>query len=179
MTINGEPVSKEEFASLYRKNNQSLIDDSLKTTPEEYLDLFINYKLKVLEAENLGKDTLASFRKEFSDYREQLAKQFLNYTEITEDDLKEAYQRMCTEINAEHILLRTPPNANAEQDSAVYQRCIEIRQKIANGAGFEQLATQYSEDPSVEKNRGNLGYFTAFQMVPQFEDAAFSRNNFV
>ena len=77
MTINGEPVSKEEFASLYRKNNQSLIDDSLKTTPEEYLDLFINYKLKVLEAENLGKDTLASFRKEFSDYREQLAKQFL------------------------------------------------------------------------------------------------------
>ncbi len=174
MTINGEPVSKEEFASLYRKNNQSLIDDSLKTTPEEYLDLFINYKLKVLEAENLGKDTLASFRKEFSDYREQLAKQFLNYTEITEDDLKEAYQRMCTEINAEHILLRTPPNANAEQDSAVYQRCIEIRQKIANGAGFEQLATQYSEDPSVEKNRGNLGYFTAFQMVPQFEDAAFS-----
>lgn len=174
LTIDGNPVSKEEFVSLYMKNNQSLIDDSLKTTPEEYLDLFINYKLKVLEAEHLGMDTLASFRKEFTQYREQLAKQFLNYSEISEADLQQAYQRMCTEVNASHILLRTPPNSTQEQDSAVYDRCVQLRNEIINGANFEETAATISEDPSAQKNQGNLGYFTAFQMVPQFEEAAFS-----
>ncbi|PTN06346.1 peptidylprolyl isomerase [Mangrovibacterium marinum] len=176
LTIGGIPVFKEEFVSLYKKSNQGFVDDSLKTSPREYLDLFINYKLKVIEAEKRGMDTLASFRNEFNQYREQLARQFMNFSEVTEDDMQEAYRRMCTELNAAHILLGMPPHASREQDSASYRRCMQLRQEIVNGANFEDLANQYSDDPSASSNHGHLGYFSGGQMVPEFEDAAFKLN---
>jgi len=174
MTIGGQQITKEEFVRLYRKNNENLINDSLRKSPEEYLDLFVNYKLKVLEAKNKGMDTLSSFTAEFGKYRNQLAKNYLNYNEITEEDMRSAYQRMCSEVKAAHILIRLAPDAQPEQDSAIYRKCMDIRNQILQGSDFETVATQYSEDPSVSRNQGMLGYFSAFQMVSEFEDAAFN-----
>lgn len=173
LKLSNYSVSKEEFQRLYKKNNQNLQEDSLKKTPEEYLQLFINYKLKVLEAESLGMDTTVSFKKEFKQYRDQVAQPYLTYSKVTDENLQKAYQRSITELKAAHILVKISPNATENEQAAAYQRCLDIRKEIEDGAKFEAMAKQYSDDPSVSRNGGTLGYFTAFQMVPEFEDAAF------
>lgn len=174
LQIDGEPVSRAEFERLYRKNNLNLLDDSLKQMPKDYLELFINYKLKVREAEELGLDTLPDFLREFNNYKEQVAKTYLNYNTLTEDEIRAGYERMTTEIKASHILIEVAPNASqAEADSAL-QKSLRIRAQLEQGADFKTLARKYSDDPSVVKNGGSLGYFKGFQMVPEFDQAAFA-----
>ncbi|WP_372776032.1 peptidylprolyl isomerase [Mangrovibacterium sp.] len=174
LTIGNESISKEEFVRLYKKNNQNLLDDSLRKSPTEYIDLFINYKLKVKQAEDLGLDTLKSFQNEFLEYRNQLAKPYLSNSTITDEALMEAYRRMKSEVKASHILIRLAPDANQQAQDAAYDQCLKIRDQAIKGVDFAQLARQYSEDPSAAKNGGLLGYFSAFQMVPEFEEAAFN-----
>ena len=173
LTIDNKPITKEEFVRLYQKNNQNLQDDSLKKSPEEYLELFINYKLKVLEAKELKMDTVASFQKEFKQYRDQVAKPYLSYSNITDESLQQAYEHMTTEVKASHILIAVAPDALPAEVDAARQKCLKIRQQILDGADFGEIARRYSNDPSAAKNNGSLGYFTGFQMVPEFEDAAF------
>lgn len=174
LTIDGTPITKDEFVRLYQKNNQNLQDDSLKKSPEEYLDLFINYKLKVMEAKELKMDTVASFQKEFKQYRSQVAKPYLSYSNITDESLHLAYDRTITEVKASHILLAVSPDALPADVDAAYQKCLKTRQQILDGADFGEMARQFSNDPSAAQNSGLLGYFTGFQMVPEFEDAAFN-----
>ena len=171
--IDDQQITRAEFVRLYQKNNDHLLDESEKKTPKEYLDLFINFKLKVLEAERLGYDTVPGFISELKNYREELAKPYLTAVKYTNKMVETAYQRMKTEVNASHILLRLPPNATPADTLKAWNKLIEIRQKIKSGADFNQMAEKYSEDPSAKTNQGNLGYFTAFQMVYPFEDAAY------
>ncbi len=173
LTIPGEEVSKDEFVRLYQKNNQFLPDDSLRKSPEEYMDLFINYKLKVIQAQDLGLDTLAAFRKEYKQYRDQLAEQYLKPADFSDELYKQAYDRMCTEVKAAHILIQCTENASPAEVEKARDRCLDIRARVLAGADFESMAMQYSDDPSAKQNKGILGYFTAFQMVPEFEEAAF------
>ena len=174
LTIDNKRITKDEFVRLYQKNNQNLQDDSLKKSPEEYLELFINYKLKVREAKELRMDTVVSFQKEFKQYRDQVAKPYLSYSNITDESLQQAYQRMTTEVKASHILIAVAPDALPTDVDAAYQKCLKIRQQILDGADFGEMARQFSNDPSAANNNGSLGYFTGFQMVPEFEDAAFN-----
>ncbi|WP_163712046.1 peptidylprolyl isomerase [Mangrovibacterium lignilyticum] len=173
LTISGEPISKTEFVRLYRKNNQNLQDDSLRKTPDEYLELFINYRLKVRQAKELGMDTLASFQEEYKQYRDQVAMPYLSYSNITDESLHDAYQRMTTEVKASHLLLKLAPDAPQEIADSVYNQCLKLRQQLLDGADFGEMARSYSDDPSVVKNNGLLGYFAGFQMVPEFDEAAF------
>ncbi|RKD90146.1 peptidylprolyl isomerase [Mangrovibacterium diazotrophicum] len=174
LTIDDTPITKDEFVRLYQKNNKNLQDDSLKKSPEVYLELFINYKLKVMEAKELKMDTVASFQKEFKQYRNQVAKPYLSYSNINDESLHQAYDRMTTEVKASHILIAVSLDALPADVDAAYQKCLKIRQQILDGADFGEMARQFSNDPSAAQNNGLLGYFTGFQMVPEFEDAAFS-----
>lgn len=175
LTINNKPVSLEEFKWIYNKNNSQAIND--QKTVEEYLELFINYKLKVEEAIALGYDTTAGFKRELANYRDQLAKNYLVDREVNEDLLKEAYQRMLEDVRASHILIRLDPNSSPDDTLAAYNKAIHIRSRIINnGEGFETVARGTSDDPSVKNNGGDLGFFTVFQMVYPFETAAYSLN---
>ncbi|MCF8380957.1 MAG: peptidylprolyl isomerase [Bacteroidales bacterium] len=172
MTIAGRDITLGEFERIYMKNNNDNVVQ--KQSLEEYLDMFINFKLKVIEAEELGKDTLESFLKEFNSYKKQLAKPYMTNPDITEEFAKEAYERMKKEVLASHILLSLAEDASPEDTLYVYEKLMNIRQRILDGEDFESLARATSEDPSAKTNGGLLGWFSVFRMVYDFESAAFN-----
>lgn len=173
LTVNGHKVSKEEFIYNYNKNN-NLYQDNEKSSPKEYLDLFIDFKLKVAEAIALRMDTSQSFKNELAGYRKEVAAPYLTDIEFNEQQVRELYRRTTLEVNASHILLKLDNNATPRQQKDVLNKISSIREEIANGKDFSEAAVEYSEDPSVVRNKGTLGYFSAFMMVAPFEDAAFS-----
>jgi len=171
-TINNEPYYSEEFLTVYKKNLQ--ITTTTKTSFEGYLKLFINYKLKVKEARFLGIDTLPKFKKELKQYKENLIKPYLKDDVVTKSLVKEAYERLKKEINVSHILVFLKPNASPKDTLKAYNKLIKARNLVIEGADFTAIAKKYSEDTTVDKDGGNVGYFTALQMVYPFEDAAYS-----
>ena len=175
VTIGDKKFTKDEYQKIYTKNNTQLNDESEIKTPEEYMDLFINYKLKVIEAEKQGLDTIKTFKNELAGYRDELAKPYLTEIKITDSTLQETYYRTTHMVKASHILLNLPKNASAEDTLKIYNRLLDIRQQFINGEkSFEQLAEENSQDPSVKYNKGDLGYFKAFSMITPFENAAFN-----
>lgn len=173
MEIDGRKITSEEFLRVYNKNN-NITPETEKKTIDEYLDLFINYKLKVIEAENLGYDTVKSFVDEFSGYREQLAKPYLQNEALKESLVKEAYDRYAYEIRASHILISCPADATAQDSAKAYKKAMEIRARVKAGEPFSEVAKATSDDPSVKENGGDLGYFSVFRMVYPFETGAYN-----
>jgi peptidyl-prolyl cis-trans isomerase SurA len=169
-----KPVPADEFIYLYRKNHTEKSGEFTQQKIEEYLDLFINFKLKVEEARRRGLDTTRAFLKEYGTYREELRKPYLPDTRILDSLVELTYKRMKEEVRASHILLNLKPDAAPEDTLKVYQRAIEIRNRILAGEAFEAVAVASSEDPSAQINKGDLGYFTAMQMVYPFEQAAYT-----
>ncbi|HOI49958.1 MAG TPA: peptidylprolyl isomerase, partial [Prolixibacteraceae bacterium] len=174
VTIGGQPVGLEEFIRIYRKNNENLQNPEDKKSPQAYLDLFVNFKLKVREAEQLGLDTTQAFRNELAGYRRELAAPYLTDIQLNEQLVQETYRRMTREVNASHILVALPENPSPADTLAAYQRAAEIRRQVLSGVDFNQAAEKWSQDPSAKNNRGNLGWFTVFQMVYPFEEAAYT-----
>ena len=172
LTIVDEQVSLEEFERIYRKNNN---ESSLnRQDPEAYLELFINFKIKVKEAEALGMDTTAKFINELEGYRKQLAKPYLVDEEAKEAMMKEAYLWSKYDIRARHILIRLPESPTPEDTLAAYDKIMEIRARIKSGEAFDVVAKATSEDASVHQNGGDLNYFTVFSMVYPFEKMAYA-----
>ncbi len=171
MTIGQQNISLGEFEYLYQKNNQITSADT--SSLEEYIDLFANFKLKVIAAEDAGYDTVPSFIKELDGYREQLAEPYLKDQDLSEKLLHEAYDRMKEEVEASHILFSIKSDA-PEDTLAAYNKALKARDEIINGTDFKDVAKKYSEDPSAAANGGYLGYFSAFQMVLPFEEAAYN-----
>lgn len=174
LSIGDTQVSKAEFERIYKKNNSNLYNESDKKSPKDYLNLFIDFKLKVIEAESLKMDTNSVFINELNGYRKELAKPYLTDVKYNEQMVRKLYDRMAKEVNASHILLMVKKDASDAEDQAVLNRILEIKKEIDSGKDFGEAASQYSEDPSAKTNKGNLNYFTAFQMVAPFENAAFS-----
>ncbi len=175
MTIGDKEISLDEFERIYNKNNSSITTN--KQTPEEYLDLFINFKLKVIEAENLGMDTTEKFLQEFNSYKDQLAQPYMTDEETKMQLMEEAYERMKWDIHISHILLGMDNQATPEDTLELYEKAIEIRDRIIEGEDFSEVARATSDDPSVRMNGGDLGYFTVFMMVYPFETAAYNLEN--
>ena len=174
ITIGETKVSKAEFERIYKKNNNNLYNETDKKSPKEYVDLYVNFKLKVIEAEALKMDTNSVFINELGGYREELAAPYLTDVKFNEQMVKDLYTRMTKEVNASHILLRIEKDATLAEEKDVFNRIIEIKKKIDEGKDFGLAAMEYSEDPSAKTNKGSLNYFTAFQMVAPFENAAYS-----
>ena len=173
-SIDSNAVMADEFLYVYEKNNFN--NDSIYTEEdiEAYLDLFLNFKLKVAAAKSAGIDTSEAFITEFNSYKDQLIKPYLSESIEQEKLLTEAYERMKYEIDASHILVSVDENASPEDTAVAYEKMEEIRQRALSGEDFGSLAEQFSGDPSAKTNKGRLGFFTAFQMVFAFEEAAYS-----
>lgn len=186
VTIGNEPVTVGEFMHIYNKNNtQTSVQEP--STVEEYLDLFINFKLKVKEAVDLKMDTVAEFQKELAGYREQLAKPYFIDESVNEALLMEAYNRKLQDVRASHILIKVTADAVPEDTLEAYNKIVNIRGEVLAGKDFGEAATEYSDDPSAQDreeisgkqryrrgNKGDLGYFTVFNMVYPFENAAYN-----
>ena len=185
MTIGDEPVTVKEFTDVYNKNN--LKDDVVeKKSIDEYLDLFVNFKMKVMEAYEMKLDTNAKFKKELMGYRKQLAKPYFTNEEISEELIEEAYQRKLKDIRASHILITCDKHALPSDTLKAYNKAMDIRKKALKDPDFGKLASTYSQDPSARDvkatettparkgNHGDLGYFTVFDMVYPFETGAYN-----
>ena len=147
-TIEDQSVSTEEFLKVFNKNRDIVAEENKKSI-EEYLQLYINYKLKLKQAYDLKYDTVSTYKKELAQYREQLLTPYLKDSKITRSLVKEAYDRTKVEVNASHILVRLLPKASAADTLNAFNKIIEARNKILKGASFEEIAKEYSEDPSA------------------------------
>lgn len=171
-TINDKPVYSSEFLRVYNKN-LSVVKDEDQKDMKKYLDLFVNYKLKIQDALDSGIDTIPSYLKELNTYKKQLIEPYLKDQKVVDKLVREAYERSKYEVRASHILIKTNPKKPNDTLKA-YNKIVEARKKIVDGADFRTVAQDYSEDPSVKRNNGDLGYFKVFSMVYPFENAAFS-----
>src|SRR4030042_3520529 len=144
MTIGNEKVTRSEFERIYHKNNSSVVYEN--KSPREYLDLFINFKLKVMEAKALGYDTMGAFIKELDGYRDQLAKPYLQDKEQIQQMLDETYRRTATEVNASHIAIKVAAGGLPSDTLEAYNKIMSIRDRILAGESFEDLAMSYSDD---------------------------------
>jgi peptidyl-prolyl cis-trans isomerase SurA len=172
-TIGSDPILSDDFSYVYTKNNINAENAYAENSLKEYMNLYVNFRLKVKEAEALGLDTTAAFKSELDGYKKQLAAPYLTEKEVTQQLVREAYDRMKEEVRASHILILVKPDADPKDTLIAYNKIKNIRDKALKGENFDQLAKANSEDPSAATNSGDLGYFTALQMVYPFEDAAF------
>ena len=188
ITLGDKEITAKEFMDVYEKNNvkSEVID---KKSVDEYLNMYINFKLKVTEAEARQMDTLSKFVKEYEGYRKQLAKPYFSNDAATEQLVEEAYERMHWDINASHILIKCDLHDTPADTLKAYNKALELRKRILKGEDFGDVAVEASDDPSAKGmeeipgkqraykgNRGNLGYFTVFDMVYPFETGAYNTN---
>ena len=148
ITIGDKEISAREFMDTYEKNNVKT-DVLDKKNIDEYLDLYVDFKLKVTEAEDLKMDTVPSFVKELKNYRDQLAKPYFSNDDITEELVKEAYERMQFDMNAAHILIKCGAKALPADTLAAYDKAMKIRERILKGEDFSAVAMEMSDDPSA------------------------------
>ena len=167
LKIEDEDISLLEFKNILYKNNYN--EEITKESLDEYIDLFVRFKLKVKEAQSLGLDTVESFINELEGYRKQLAAPYLRNKDFDEAMLEEAYERIKQDVNVSHILIEI-----GEDEEKSYDKALDIRNEIlSKNISFSDAARKYSSDKSAVNNGGNLGYFTAFMMVYDFENAAY------
>ncbi|MBP5319327.1 MAG: peptidylprolyl isomerase [Paludibacteraceae bacterium] len=168
ITIGDEAVSKEEFEYYYHKNNHNLSEEQLSA--EAYAQLFVNFKLKVKAAYDAKYDTVRSFQDEFNGYREQLADQYLGEPELKKALVQEALDHLKEDLEVSHILIRC---VGTSDTLAAYQRALELREKLTP-ENFNEMAAQYSEDPTASVNKGHLRYITGMSLIYAFEHAAYN-----
>ena len=169
MKVNGVDVPKSEFEYLYHKNSQQqLASQSL----DEYVDMFVNYRLKVADAIADGVDTTEAFRQEIDQYRRELAAPYLVDSVFLNNLVQEAWERSHDEVDASHIMIFK--KGNAAEDNAAKATLDSLRKVALNGGDFAALANQYSQDRGTVGRGGDLGYMVAGRYPYQFEKTAFS-----
>ena len=189
MTINGKAVSAEEFLYIYEKNNQAGALDP--KTMEEYLDMFINFKLKVAEAEAQGIDTTEAFKKELKGYRAQATPKYLQDEAAMDSLIEMSWRHMAKDRRAAHIAIQCPANADSAAQAEALAKINEAYERVTVGKGvmkgkgkraklvrqkveaFDKVAREVSTDPSVQETGGELGWITPFRYVYPLEEAVY------
>lgn len=173
LQLGNRSFTTDEFFQSYTKNRFSA-DSTTALSASEYFELYTNMKLKVLAAQQEGRDTTADFQEEIASYKDQLAKNYLVDKNLVEELATEAYERLRQEVHASHILVAVPQDASPADTLSAYRAAVAMRGRILEGADFGDMAAQFSKDPTAPTNRGDLGYFTAFQMLYPFETVAYT-----
>lgn len=172
LTIDGDPIYAQEFKQVYTKN-LDLVQEEDQKSVDNYLNMFIDYKLKVEEAKAQGLDKSEEYLKDFKKYEEQLSRTYLYEDNVTEDVALEAYKRGLEELNVSHILMMCNWDAFPQDTLAAYNKIVEVRKKALAGEDFNELAKKYSEEPGANEREGKLGFFSVFDMVYPFETMAY------
>ena len=168
LKVDGEPVMTSEFLRVYNKNLDLVKDESQKDV-DGYLKLFTEYQLKLKEAKRLKLDQDAKYQREFLRYKKQLTKNYLSENKVTDALVKEAYERNSYDINASHVLVRLDGNAKDTIDA--YNQVLKLRERVLQ-EGFDAVKADVHNGKTIFLE--DLGYFSAFKMVYDFETAAFN-----
>lgn len=167
-TVDNQPVLAKEFLRVYNKNLDLVKDESQKDI-DEYLKLYVNYKLKLAEARDLGFHEKTSYLRELQGYKKQLAQNYLTDHEVTDALVKEAYQRVSNDVKVQHILFRMDPSV--VDTTAIYSKLKELKSRLKN-EDFSQLQKEMHDGSRVFVE--DLGYFSGFKMVYEFENVAYN-----
>ncbi len=159
-SVQNKPVHVSEFDYIYKKTNGEKADYSQKSL-EEYLDLYIKFKLKVQRARDMQLDTIPALIKELSGYRRQLANSYLVDKEVTEKLVQEAYERSLEEVDLSHIMVKLPNNPQPTDTLIAYKKIMKAKASLDSGQSFSMVAKEYSEDDNTKNNNGRLGFFAA------------------
>lgn len=182
--VGSESVTANEFINTFNKNNS--LENATENELKDYLELYINFKLKVMDGIDYKIDTALSFQRELASYKYQSAQPYLVDKEVTEKLINEAVERSKLMVRASHILILCEPNALPKDTLTAYLKILDIRKKILSGTiTFPEAAVQFSEDVSARDevnrdkkiqfgNKGDLGYFSAFDLIYPFESAAYN-----
>lgn len=169
MKINGKEIKLSEFEYLFHKNNQQQLQ---KETLPQYVERFVNYKLKVADAEALKIDTLKRIKNELEGYKNDLVAPYLVDSTVTNRLVKEAYDRATKNVDIDHLML--PLGQNKEDNNKQLAKLDSLRNCILKGQNFNDLAVKYSIDPSVKTNKGHYGYITSGVFPYKFEYEAYN-----
>ena len=169
MKINGKEVKLSEFEYLFHKNNQQQLQ---KESLQQYVDRFVNYKLKVADAEALKIDTIGRIKRELEGYKNELVAPYMVDTTVTARLVQEAYSRAVKNVDIDHIML--PLGKDKADNEKQLAKLDSIRTCILKGQDFSTLAQKYSIDPSVKSNKGHYGYITSGVFPYKFEYEAFN-----
>ena len=178
MTINGVAVPRSEFEYSFNKNNGEGVIDKLSV--DEYVTLFVNYKLKVAAALDAKLDTLSSFRQEYQMYRDQQIRPTMVSDADVLAEARQMYDRTKEMIGAKglvrpaHILLRLSTKATAQQQEKIKQRMDSVYRALQGGADFAEMAKKVSEDAGSAARGGELPWIAPSQTLKEFEDVAYS-----
>ncbi len=174
-TVDGIPVGVSEFNYIYNKNNGEKADYS-KASIEEYLDLYVKFKLKVRKAKELKLDTIKALQDELAGYRQQLANSYLVDKEVNQKLVNEAFERKQKDVKVSHILISLSERANDATVAAAREKAAQIKQKLEQGADYSMMVKTMSNDKNTSDNEGELGWITA--MLPsgfyELESAIFN-----
>ena len=193
MTINGKPVSAGEFLYIYEKNNQAGALDP--KTMDEYLEMFINFKLKVAEAEAQGIDTTEAFKKELKGYRAQATPKYMQDDAAMDSIVALSWARIAKDRRAAHIAIQCPANADSAAQADALAKINEAYERVTRGQlkvekkkvkgkwktiekrlpveAFDKVARELSTDPNVQETGGELGWITPFRYVYALEEAVY------
>ena len=193
MTINGKPVSAGEFLYIYEKNNQAGALDP--KTMDEYLEMFINFKLKVAEAEAQGIDTTEAFKKELKGYRAQATPKYMQDDAAMDSIIALSWARIAKDRRAAHIAIQCPANADSAAQADALAKINEAYERVTIGQlkeekkkvkgkwktiekrlpveAFDKVARELSTDPNVQETGGELGWITPFRYVYALEEAVY------
>ena len=186
MTINGKAISAAEFMYIYEKNNQAGAIDP--KSMDEYLDMFINFKLKVAEAEAQGIDTTESFKKELQGYRAQATPKYLQDEQAMDSLVEMSWRHMAKNRRAAHIAIQCPQAADSAQQAEALAKINEAYERVTKGwsekkgrrtikhgpVAFDVEARRISTDPNVQETGGELGWITPFRYVYPLEEAVYN-----
>ena len=168
LTVEGEPIMASEFLRVYNKNLDLVKDESQKDI-DGYLKLFTEYQLKLKEAKRLKFNEDEKYLREFSRYKKQLIKNYVTENKVTDVLVKEAYKRSNIDINAAHILVRL--DETAKDTIAAYNQVLALRARALK-EGYDKVQAEMHDGKNIFLE--DLGYFSAFKMVYDFESAAYN-----
>ena len=179
MEVNGKKITKAEFEYSYNKNNS--VDGAVEhKTVDEYVQMYVDYKLKVVEAEALRLDTLSSFVKEFRQYRDMQLTPLMIDNEFIDSIAYLQYSDIKKMLNGAdlirpaHILVLLKQNATDAERKLAKQKADSIYNVIQGGADFAEVAQKCSDDKGTARNGGLLPWIGPGNTIKEFEDAAYA-----
>ncbi len=166
-----QTISRQEFLTAFRKNNTHT--KATEKAYRDYLNLYIRYKLKVQAARDLKLDTLAGQITELKNFKSQIVDQYINDEISLNQMAKEAFVRSQRDLRVSYIFVAAPKNASPADSAKAWQKIQNAYKALNGNKDFGETALQYSEDPNVKENRGDLGYITVFDLPYAMETVAY------
>ncbi|MDB5250313.1 MAG: hypothetical protein JWQ40_4707 [Segetibacter sp.] len=168
-TYGKNAVTKDEFENAFNKNPNPNADR--KAALQEYLNLYINFKLKVQAALDAGLDKDPTQQYELQNFKAQVADNIISDQANVKELVKEAFERSQKEINLAQVFIEVPDNADTAD---AYKRIQAAYKELKDGKDFSIITQQYSTDLATKQSKGALGYITVFTLPYDLENIAYS-----